>query len=168
MSLRLDKARNHYNGRYVPIQFSRPGFSHSYRFFREYLGKQDLAHPFFLAGMLRLRAHHFRHQVSSDKRFLELLASLELLVSGRFHACTMALLADTPFVAAKTNTDKIAALIEDAGLSAWRAATPLSVESIHEARRIGWEPHERSAITDFLADARRRTDAIFADIRRLL
>ena len=167
-SVELEVARSQYGGQYIPIQFSQAGWRGAYRFFRGYFGKQDLAHPLLAGRLLRLRLRQFRQQVNSDERFLDLVAALELLISGRFHACTMALLAGTPFVAAKTNTDKISALIEDAGLSAWRAAMPLSVEALHEARRIGWEPHESSAMADFLADARRRTDALFADIKGLL
>lgn len=164
----LEQARRACGGGPVPVQHSDPGAAGAWRFFRSYVGAGDFKRPRFLLAMLGVRARHFRHQVQSDGSLLDVLASLELLVSGRYHACTLSLLAGTPFVAASTNTAKIRALIADAGLSGWRAETALTPSTIAEARRVGWERHEPAAITSFLADSRARTDTLFAEIERLL
>jgi len=163
----LERARRECHGLPVPIQH-RGGRGGMWRYFRSYIGAGDVVRPGSLGVMLRLRAQHFMHQVHSDEDLLDLIGSLDLLVSGRFHACTLSLLAGTPFVAAATTTAKIATLIGDAGLSPWRATVSLTAAEITEARRIGWESREPAAIADFLADGRARTDALFADIGRLL
>lgn len=167
-AMALERARRQCHGVAVPIQHSRRGGRGAWRFFRSYIGARDVRRPRFLATMLRISAQHFRHQVQSDGELLALIASLRLLVSGRFHACTFSLLAGTPFVAAATTTGKITTLINDAGLSSWRATASLAPTDIAEAGRLGWESHEPEAIADFLAEGRSRTDALFAEIGRLL
>jgi len=92
---------------------------------------------------------------------------LRLLVSGRFHACTLALLARTPFVAVPSNSHKIEALVEDAGLAAWRVAPSPDAIDVAAAADAGWSPAEADAIEAYLADGRARTDALFAELGRL-
>lgn len=137
------------------------------RFLREILGKQDLPHPATLLRRLSARREQLAGSGGALEGFLDQLAGLSLLVSGRFHACTLALVAGTPFVAAGTNSHKIQALVEDAGLAAWRANPDLSPQAVREVARQGWSTGEREAATDYVAGARAGARALFDDLGRL-
>lgn len=137
------------------------------RFLREILGKPDLPHPLTLLRRLAARREQLGSSGESLEEFLVGLAGLSLLVSGRFHACTLALVAGTPFVAAGTNSHKIQALVEDAGLAAWRAGPDLSPQAVREAARQGWSAGEREAAADYVASARAGAHALFDDLGRL-
>jgi polysaccharide pyruvyl transferase WcaK-like protein len=114
-----------------------------------------------------------RHKIHSNStedtlRFLEQLSRLRLLVSGRFHACTLALITDTPFVAMASNTKKIESFIKDVGLESWRSEIELRPGDIHEAMERGWSGQERESISEYLAHARQSTETLFRDLRALL
>lgn len=167
-SLSLDLCRRKSRGRPVAIQFSEPGLKGKVRFLRESISRRDVADPRRAAKLLRARTAQLGAQVADAGEFIASLAALELLVSGRFHACTLSLLAGTPFVAVASNTAKIAALIEDAGLQSWRSLERLDERAVDAARREGWSPTERSSIEDYLSFARQGADDLFAEIGRLV
>jgi polysaccharide pyruvyl transferase WcaK-like protein len=95
------------------------------------------------------------------------VAALGLLVTGRFHAATFALAAGTPVLAVESNTHKIGATFEDAGLAPWRRIAPADLDVALLTRAARWEPEEQGALADFLADGRRATGALFDDLARL-
>jgi hypothetical protein len=167
-SLKLEKTRRDCRGQVMPIQFVPPGPGGTYRFIREYLARSDLQHPQFLTAMLCLRLRQYRHQAPTAEEFLRRLARLELLVSGRFHACTLALAAHTPFIAIASNSHKIQSLVGDAGLASWRVAETISPEAVEHARLEEWSAEEITSIGNYLAHARRAADGFFRDIGRLL
>jgi polysaccharide pyruvyl transferase WcaK-like protein len=167
MSLQLAQARRACQGLTSPIQFAPPGAKGLYRFYREYVGKSDLQRPLALAAMLGLRARQHAAQALTAQGYMDHLAGLELLVSGRFHACTLAMVARTPFIAVRSNSHKIEALISDAGLAPWRMAKNVTPEAIANARAAGWEPGEAAALDGFLTHARRSAQALFQSIAKL-
>jgi hypothetical protein len=167
VSLQLEQMRQRCAGESLPIQFVEPGMAAAVHYFREYVGKQDLLQPAFLAGLFRLRWLHYHNQTRSIDAFLRRLAELELLVSGRFHACTLAMVTETPFIAVRSNSHKIEALIEDAGLSSWRLSDALTPEIVEHARRTGWEPEEQRKMRDYLAFAREGAHSLFKEIGKL-
>lgn len=168
MSVMLDRSRRERGGVPVAIQYSLPGGAARLWFLREAVSRGDLRFPLRMARLLRARAAQLRAQVGTTEEFIGRLGALELLVSGRFHACTLSLLAGTPFVAVPSNTGKIAALVRDAGLQAWRAHALLDEKSLASARREGWLPYERESVGDYIASARQGADALFSDIGRLV
>jgi polysaccharide pyruvyl transferase WcaK-like protein len=120
-----------------------------------------------MLAALRARDIQFRVRCPDPASFIEQIARLELLVSGRFHACTLSLGARTPFVAVPSNTGKILALVEDVGLQRWRADVRLHAPDINDARLLGWQAGELAAVSDYLAHARSSAESLFADIRAL-
>ncbi|SMX22477.1 polysaccharide pyruvyl transferase family protein [Boseongicola aestuarii] len=64
-----------------------------------------------------LAKHPGTRLLKNDIDYLNELCQRELLVTGRFHAVCMAILAGTPFVAIKSNSWKIEALLADIGLN---------------------------------------------------
>lgn len=167
-TINLERARKQVNGSVIGIQFSEPGYAGTWRFLRSYVGRKQLRHPFELSRLLRLRLQQFSTQTSSADDFIKRLRGLELLVSGRFHACTLAMVARTPFVTAETNSHKIRALIKDVGLAAWRADHSLDPKALEQARRVGWESGELSVVDDYVADARRSADVLFRELADLV
>jgi polysaccharide pyruvyl transferase WcaK-like protein len=99
--------------------------------------------------------------------FLNQISRLRLLVSGRFHACTLAISAGTPFVAISSNTRKIASLVEDAGLDSWRIGVPFEPLAISAAAEHGWSRCERSNISDYLTRTRQAVETLIGDLRSL-
>ena len=65
-------------------------------------------------------AHPATRFVAGDVAYMQSLAQHRLLVTGRFHAVTMAIASGTPFVAVASNSWKIEALLADIGLDADR------------------------------------------------
>lgn len=168
VALGLERLRKQCGGKVNSIQHVGSGALATYRFFRSYVGLADLRQPGFLMGMLMLRHQQYRAQVPTAQDYLRQLAGLELLVSGRFHACTLSLVMGTPFVAIDSNSHKIRALVSDAGLGAWRVASALSPTLVAEARTAGWDVTERQHLNDYLPHARAAADALFRDIAGLL
>ena len=64
-----------------------------------------------------LTKHPHTRLVQNDADYIAELCQRELLVTGRFHAVCMAILAKTPFVAIRSNSWKIQTLLKDVGLN---------------------------------------------------
>lgn len=94
--------------------------------------------------------------------YMDKLGQCTLSVTGRFHAVCFALLTRTPFIAVRSNSWKIDALIDDVGLNRDRLVAPeaLSPELI---LRNDWSysARERSAIERFLEMNRIKTVNLF-------
>lgn len=158
----LEAARRRTGGRPVPIQYGGSWLG----WVRQGLAREDLAHPARLAGLVAARLASAPARVEDDRRYMAILASLGLLVTGRFHAATFALAAGTPLLALESNTHKIGALLEDAGLDSARLLEPadLTPERLAGAP---WSAAEQANLADYLADGRRATQALFADLAAL-
>lgn len=164
VTLQLDALRRRLDARAVSVVFPPPGAQGRLRFLREAIARVDLRTPGVLRRRLAARSALLAQATSDGEAFLAQLASLSLLVSGRFHACTLALRAGTPFVAAGTNTRKIQSLIADAGLAPWRASLPTDAAALPGLASRGWSAEEAHAREDYLARARRDATALFADL----
>lgn len=97
------------------------------------------------------------------------LARAELAVTGRFHGACLAMAAGTPFLALASNSWKVEALIEDAGLERWRLAAPEDLARLlaRGPAALGWTDAERAALDAYLDDAARGAEALFADLAAL-
>ncbi|WP_162140745.1 polysaccharide pyruvyl transferase family protein [Arenimonas oryziterrae] len=167
-ALALDRLRRRMGARASAIQYREPGPGAGLRFLREAFAARDLLSPGFAFGLLSARLAQLHATVASAEDYLDQLARTRLLVSGRFHACTLALAAGTPFVAVASNTSKIAALVEDVELPAWRANTSLAPADIDLAASRGWEKNETAAIENYLSEARSKAEGLFRDLRELV
>lgn len=165
--LALEAARLRFEGRAAPIQSGAPGLPGRVRDLREAVGLADFGRPAFMIRMLLARWRAFDAQVADDAAYMARIASLNLLVTGRFHAATFALAAGTPVLAVESNTHKIAALFEDAGLDPRRLVRPEVLTAEHLSAAAHWTPAEAAALADYLSQGRARTRALFADMARL-
>lgn len=90
------------------------------------------------------------------------VATARFLVTGRFHAMLAAVQCRTPFLALESNTPKISRFVRDAGLPRECVGTFADLERA----RAAWESFDWSATDAFVSEQSRRTDRLFADIRR--
>lgn len=163
-ALVLSKVRREAGGTWVSIHHRSPWM----RFVREGLSlRTDLPRPLRLARLAAMRTGLWAASQDDLGRFMARLAGLELLISGRFHACTLALVSGTPFLAQSSNTGKIAALIADAGLDPARGGLPEARADFVAWQRAGWNPAEAEARLEYLALARSRAEALAVDLRAL-
>lgn len=163
----LDRARRRLGGRAMPIHFNAPGLAGDLRNLRDGVARQDLTRPGFLLRSLAARLAWRSAEMTDEQAYMQAVAGLELMVTGRFHAATFALAAGTPLLAVDSNTHKIAATFEDAGIGAWRRVTPAALDRDLLVRAAAWEPDEAASLQQFLADGRARTLALFDDLARL-
>lgn len=167
-SLALNSMRSSIRGQLVSIVHGAPGPIGWVRFLRGGVAlSEDLQHPSRLAALLRLRHNLWRQGSTDTQQFIAHLAAFKLLVSGRFHACTLALAAGTPVISQASNTDKIAALFHDAGLDSWRCEGLLDADRIHDASAYGWSDHEYRNLCVYLDQAVGKTEKLFSDLAKL-
>jgi polysaccharide pyruvyl transferase WcaK-like protein len=163
----LERCRREVGGDTLSIVFPPPGAAGYLRFLRQGFAARDALRPAQFLRIVRLRQRLCRNSFTRTEPFLSALGRYRLLVSGRFHACTLALITGTPFVSVPSNTGKIGTLVADAGLAPWRASTTLDARSIAQASAAGWSPQEREAIAAHVAAARSGAEQLFRDIRAL-
>lgn len=166
-AVRLESLRRKVGGRSVPIHYSEAGAVGCYRYFREYVGLADVRSPVRLTGLLRARMQQFRSQAATSDAYLRKLANLRVLVSGRFHACTLALLAGTPFVAVSSNSRKIECLVRDAGLDSGRVVGEPDDLPMNELNGFAWSPSEAASVADYVNTSRTKAVGLFRDLRAL-
>lgn len=167
VALDLEAARKRLGGIALPIHFNAPGLKGDLQNLRDGVAKRDLADPVFLARSIAARLVWRAAETREEADYMAKVAALALLVTGRFHAATFALAAGTPVLAVESNTHKIGATFEDAGLAPWRRIAPADLTPDLLALAARWEPAEERALADFLADGRKATDALFDDLARL-
>lgn len=165
-ALALDDCRRAVSGTTVAVVHR--GEQRRAAFLRDGLSlRADPFHPIRAFKILQLRHRLWRAGVTDRDAFLRDLSGLELLVTGRFHAATLALRMRTPFVTQASNTGKMAAFIADAGLAPWRINTPLEREAVLDAARRGWDDFELEAAESYLADAQVAAQGLFSDLKDL-
>lgn len=164
-ALELERLRRACWGQSLAIFQGAPGRLSGLRFLREGVSlRQDLRHPARLAALLCLRRRLWRQTGTDHAAFLQRIAGFELLVAGRFHACTLALALGTPVIAQSSNTSKIAALFHDAGLASRRAALQLDTEAVRAEQVRGWSLQELANLDLYRARARAAAETLFDDL----
>lgn len=98
------------------------------------------------------------------REFARFLSSHRLVVTGRYHAATMCLATDTPFVAVESNTPKISWLLNDVFGSRRRLIDPSKLNDFDTDEFATWLPDEREALGRFRDRARTRSAAMFQEI----
>ncbi|MCF3972637.1 polysaccharide pyruvyl transferase family protein [Paracoccus salsus] len=97
------------------------------------------------------------------------IAAARLHVTGRFHGVCYSMAAGRPFLALASNSWKIAALIEDAGLAPWRICSPDQLDPLiaRGAAALDYTQAERAALHRFLDCAVRESGHLLDDLARL-
>lgn len=148
-SLKLAGLRKAFGG--VPLSIHKKGGFSRVSFLR--LGvslRQDFVTPIFAGRLIAERNVFFNASLEKLEDFLTEISRVELLVSGRFHACTLAILCNTPFISQASNTPKIKSLCQDIGLESWRYNEVLTLGNINDALAKGWSPLESEARLAYL------------------
>lgn len=167
-ALEIDEICRAMKGRSLSILYSEPGLFGYLMFIRQVIAQADLSSPATLSRLVMMRHRIWRASTQDTSQFLQRLSRVKLLVSGRFHACTLALLTETPFVSMASNTQKITSLIKDAGLAEWRGQIGLQQDELLAALERGWSARECEAIADYVASTRTLADQLFRDMRELV
>ncbi|MFQ5566897.1 MAG: polysaccharide pyruvyl transferase family protein [Paracoccaceae bacterium] len=155
---RLHRLARDAGWRHVPIQMP-PGGG---MFRRRHLAFADFARPARMFRSLRLDLAIHRDAEKRPASYLNSIAGLEGLVTGRFHAVCLAILAGTPFLAIESNTHKISALVADAGLSPERVVEQAMVGHLAPDVEVPpWTKGERSAIDSYVDWAHAANARIF-------
>lgn len=97
------------------------------------------------------------------------IAGASLHVTGRFHGVCYSMAARRPFLALASNSWKIAALIEDAGLAPWRLCEPSQIDHVlaRGAKALAFSVSETAALSNFLARAQDGAARLFDDLAAL-
>ncbi|WP_338429759.1 polysaccharide pyruvyl transferase family protein [Synechococcus elongatus] len=129
--------------------------------------KNGLMNPLEAIKSIQMRGELWSLSHSSLDEFIYDLSTLELLVSGRFHACTLSLITQTPFLAIESNTSKISSLIHDAQLENWRLVKNINKLHCHERGLYGWSLREAKNIRNYTLEAIFSAQKLFLDLRKL-
>jgi hypothetical protein len=167
-AVELERYRRTVNGKTLSIVYPLAGTRGYLKFIREGFAIRDALTPRLLVDIMQMRHRLWQNSHNDILRYIAALSQAELLVSGRFHACTLALTTGTPFVTIASNTDKIASLIADAGLECWRVDAELTPDAINEYRRKGWSGSEQNAIRNYLESANERAEDLFRELVKLV
>lgn len=139
------------------------------KFLRDGISLREDLKSFRQTGdLIRLRHRLWTNRFADKGDFMHAIASLDFLVSGRFHATTIAVAVGTPFASQASNTGKIAALARDVGLDDWRTSSDLTPKELKEVARKGWSRAEADNRLSYLEEARSKSELLFSDIRGLL
>jgi len=130
----------------------------------KHLWRGVLRHAYRARGALLAKVRRWRGQqveFSLDDFFTALRHS-ELLITGRFHAVCMAMVTGTPFLAPSSNSHKIEAMLEDAGLS----HRVISSSVVREAVLMPptWTDSEAEAVARYVGQATRAQKNMFDTI----
>jgi hypothetical protein len=166
-TLALEALRRASAGKVLSIHNRDPSRESSWRFLRSGFGRQDLRKPSRVLTLLGARHAQWKNATPNAHDFLKRIAELELLVSGRFHACTLAMVMRTPFIAYGSNSSKIEALVEDSGVAGWRVNADLASSLSSELARDGWSKREQEAIAQYIEGARAKASHLFRDLGRM-
>jgi polysaccharide pyruvyl transferase len=112
------------------------------------------------AQFSRLKDPNYRIS-SNAEDFMRDLQQASIYLTGRYHGICLSIASGVPFRAVASNSFKIEALLEDAGLQPARSSTDVAdvLESVPE----DWQftPREQANLSAFLRDGRRSVDALF-------
>ncbi len=96
--------------------------------------------------------------------FFAALTRSELLITGRFHAVCVAMVTETPFLAPASNSHKIEAMLDDAGLSHRVISSSVVKEAV--LMPPSWTDSEAQAVAGYVGRATRAQRDMFDTIAR--
>lgn len=166
VTLELWKSARVLQAQMLSIQFLRDNqLVSKYKFVRDAIGRQDLNNLRLFLDLIACRWQLMKVSDRSTDNWLQTLGSYSLLVSGRFHACTLAMLMGVPFVALQSNTSKISNLINDSGLDSRRL---LQTEDLRLFKVSDWNysENEKFKLDHYILDGRQKTESLFQRIHQ--
>lgn len=104
----------------------------------------------------------YRPQKLELSELFTTLRSSEMVISGRFHAICMSMLANVPFVASATNSHKIYGLLKDSGLS--NRYLDVLPPNGFGAALPEWQTSDTANVQKYVRSALERQDKMFHDI----
>jgi len=118
-----------------------------------------------LRQMMRERRFPMLTFLHSEADFLDTLIRSKLCITGRFHGVCLCLATNTPFIAVTSNSWKIEALFEDAGID-WRRLLKTSDlnSSFIEAWDWSFSEKEKTNIARYLANSQTGAACMFDEI----
>lgn len=126
---------------------------------------KDLRNPFKYASCFAKWVVSEKNGMQDVDYFLNKLYGCEMLVTGRFHAVTLSLLTESPFVAVESNTGKIGALLDDVFNDRSRLLPFSDVDLDLEFLSIrSFSSDEIFQIRRYLSDGRVKIKNMFHDI----
>ena len=166
-ALELDLLRRESDGEVINIFHGRRGVS-GFRFYvRAFGGQKAITDPAKTIPIFRAAQAFYRSQFRKEEDFLNRIAQLELLITGRFHAAIFSLTSLTPLLALESSTPKISATLKDAGVANWRVTLASDIDRDLLGSASRWHKDEEDNIRDFLSDNRLRQTQLFKDIAAL-
>ena len=122
---------------------------------------------------IRFKAgHNLKHKkikrffyVKNYQQYIQAIAGLKFLFTGRFHSLCFALKTMTPFVAIPSNSHKMESLLHDIGLEGDRLQHVSKLENLANS---DFSPTEWRKIRDYVTSAPARIEQMFAEIRKLI
>lgn len=112
----------------------------------------------------RQRSGHIVEKAVDD--FMELLASSELVVTGRFHVVCLCLVTGTPFLAVASNSHKVEGMLEDAGLT-HRLVSPEKLATLLD-NPPAWTTEDSDKAQAFVEMAHTKQSELFAEIGTMI
>lgn len=105
---------------------------------------------------------------ADEPAYVRSLRQSRLHVDGRFHAICFALMTQTPFLALRSNTWKIEALMEEFGLGKHRLVRSQDLEELlrHDSH-LSFSAEEAALIADGLASSKQRAARMFDHVASL-
>ena len=164
----LMKAKKRFGGRFVPVRYSEDGARGAYRFLRSLVSRQAFWSPADLSRSLQSAAAQVLNAQPDSQRLLAAISQLQLLVTGRFHGVALALCANTPVLAVRSNIPKIEPLLDDAGIGSWRLVSPHEIDERLLEKASSWRDGEEASVGKYLASASVEAERLFRDIRAMV
>lgn len=168
-SLQLAKLRRKLNGEAICINYGYEGLYGWLHFVRDALSlRRDFMSPNKLLSVIIHRHQLWSRRYRNEGDFIAALSKLQLLVSGRFHACTLAISTGTPVIAQSSNTHKITSLFHDVGLDVWRLDYPFDGLEFMDENEYAWSAGELRNIERYVERAELEAENLFSDISDLV
>ena len=126
---------------------------------------------FSWTGMVPYRCQSLAAAEICAAEFLGRLSCARGLITGRFHAVTMAVLTGTPFLALRSNTPKIESLLLDVGLSEHRIIDPSDLVecSMDElVKKLPFNAEESEFCSKYVCQAQEGAAKMFQQIRLMV
>jgi hypothetical protein len=136
-------------------------------FMRRYVTRNPPPTPRTLLMAERAGWNDVVGQTDDPAAWVRRFGEARLVITGRFHVATFCLVTGTPFLATPSNTQKIEALVEDAGLEPWRVGPVAAMDPALIERARHWTADEARNLGAFLQSARRGMRDLFGEIRAL-
>ena len=145
---KYEKIKNIYRYfRYIFIRYYAFLFSRVRKSKLDYKSKQTLYH------------------VQEYNEYIQKIANLNFLITGRYHSLCFSIKTLTPFFAIKSNSFKIEGILEDIDINSKRIIEERNIENIRIQK---FSEDELAKINQFINNAPIRIEEMFKEIRRLI